>query len=574
MATETSLPVAPTRQFLPENFSIDSWEGIEPFFQELQNRPIHSTDELRQWLRDRSELEAVLSEEGAWRYIRMTIDTRDEKAGERFTFFVSSIEPQAAPYQDKLNRKLIASPYREALDPQQYFVYLRGVEKELQIFREENVPLHAEIQREAQRYAAITGAQTISYKGGELTMQQAAALLKSTDRQERETVYRLITERRAQDAPALEALFEALLVLRNKVALNAGYTNYRDYMFAALGRFDYTPDDCYHFHESIRSAALPLIARLQEERRKSLGLEVLRPWDGEVDISGAEAPSAFKDGADLTAKSIRALQRIHPYFGECIAIMQRMGYLDLESKEGKAPGGYNYPLYEIGVPFIFMNAVGTARDVVTMVHESGHAVHSFLTRNLELTAFKGLPSEAAELASMSMELISMDAWDEFYPDPDDLRRAKREQLEKIISILPWIATVDQFQHQVYLNPTQDKVARNATWKTVSDSFSTGLTDWSGFEQVQLTAWQRQLHIYEVPFYYIEYGMAQLGALAIWRNYRRNPEQALQQYIDALKLGYTRTIPEIYRAAGIRFDFSPAYVRELLEFVGAELDALR
>jgi len=262
--------------------------------------------------------------------------------------------------------------------------------------------------------------------------------------------------------------------------------------------------------------------------------------------------------------------KIDSYFGDCLRTMDEMGHLDLDSKEGKSPGGYNYPLYEIGVPFIFMNSVGAQRDLVTMVHEGGHAVHSFLSRDLELTGFKNVPSEVAELASMSMEMLTMELWNEFYSDNDNFNRAKREQLESILKILPWIAQIDEFQHWVYSNPTHTVSERHAKWSEISKEYGTGLTDWTGFEDMQATAWQRQLHLFEVPFYYIEYGIAQLGALGVWKNSQENFPKAIEDYKNALRLGYTATIPEIYKVAGISFDFTENYLKELASFVQAEL----
>lgn len=574
MPLHPELPQRPQRNFLTQDMAIDSWEKLLPYFQSLTERELNQVADLEKWLQDRSELEAVVEEEGAWRYIRMTINTKDEKAVELYTYFVSEIEPQIAPYHDKLNRKLMESPLVKLLDKEKYFIYLRSIEQELQLFREVNVPIIAEIQNESQKYGAITGAQSVDYDGKTITMPKAATFLKSTNREEREKVFRLMTERREQDTPALDELFDKLLGLRHTVALNAGFSNYRDYMFASLGRFDYNVSDCENFHSSIQSEILPITKGFMEERKRKMNLERLMPWDTEVDISGKPALHPFENGKQLVELTIKAFHRIKPYFGECISIMNQMGHLDLESKDGKAPGGYNYPLYEIGVPFIFMNAVGTQRDLVTMVHEGGHAIHSFLTRDLELTAFKGLPSEVAELASMSMELLSMDAWDEFYSDASELKRAKRDQLEKILSILPWIATVDKFQHWLYTHHTHTRDERAQAWLGCQEEFSTKTVDWTEFHFAQKSAWQKQLHIYEVPFYYIEYGMAQLGAIAIWRNYKKNPEQAVQQYINALSLGYTKSIPEIYAAAGIEFNFSRNYVRELADFVKAELEKLK
>ena len=246
----------------------------------------------------------------------------------------------------------------------------------------------------------------------------------------------------------------------------------------------------------------------------------------------------------------------------------------MASKEGKAPGGYNYPLYESGIPFIFMNAVGSPRDLVTMMHEGGHAVHSFLSRDLKLASFKSCPSEVAELASMSMELISMDHWDVFYKNPEDLKRAKIEHLEDIVATLPWIAIIDKFQHWIYENPKHSVEERNQAWLEIEKEFSNGVTDWTGCEDSLKYSWHKQLHLFEVPFYYIEYGMAQLGALAIWRNYKLDPSKAIEQYKEALKLGYTKGIKEIYKTAGIEFNFSAEYISELADFLNTELESIQ
>ncbi|MDX5320692.1 MAG: M3 family metallopeptidase, partial [Bacteroidota bacterium] len=279
------------------------------------------------------------------------------------------------------------------------------------------------------------------------------------------------------------------------------------------------------------------------------------------------------NGEDLAEKTIEAFGRLDPFFAEVIKTMKSKGQLDLDSRKGKAPGGYNYPLAVTGYPFIFMNAASAHRDLETMVHEGGHAIHSVLTKDLALQAFKDCPSEVAELASMSMELISMEVWDSFYTDQKDWKRAQTEQLEGVIQTLPWIATVDAFQHWLYTHANHSIEERKAAWLEISGRFGTGMVDWSGWELSQAYSWQRQLHIYEVPFYYIEYGFAQLGAIATWKYRKENPNKNLQPYKDALSLGYTRSIPEIYATAGARFDFSPGYVQELFAFVQHELSLI-
>jgi oligoendopeptidase F len=470
---------------------------------------------------------------------------------------------------DALNRKLFDNPFFNSLNNETYFVYLRGVKKDIELFREENIPLFAQIASESQKYGSIIGSMSVVIDGKELTLQQASNFLKNPDRAKREEAFVKINEKRLAHAKELDDLFDRLVSLRHQVAVNAGFENFRDYMFAAMGRFDYTPQDCFNFHDAIQSEVMPLVKQFAEQRKKELGHD-LRPWDMDVDTQNRPALEPFTSGKDLLDKTVRCFRKVDDYFAWCIETMDNMERLDLESRKGKAPGGYNYPMAETGVPFIFMNAASSTRDVETMVHEGGHAVHSFLSKDLKLAAFKNFPSEVAELASMSMELISYDGQDEFYPDKEDFNRAKEEHLEGIIKILPWIATIDKFQHWIYTHPTHTADERKAYWITLGKEFGTGMVDWKGYELAQSYTWQKQLHLYEVPFYYIEYGMAQLGALAVWRNFLNDKSKAVQQYKEALSLGYTKTISEIYKTAGIEFNFSSDYIKELMLFVKSEL----
>ena len=560
------------RTYIPADLEI-KWENLEPLLKELLERPINSVDELEHWLHDRSELEAALEEDFAWRYIRMTCDTTSEELLQKFQYFATEIEPKIAPFGNELNQKLSASPWVDKLEGEKYFIYLRGIKKALELFREENIPLQTEIQVEQQKYQSITGSMSVHIGDKEFTLEQAAVFLKDTDRSKRQDVWEKITGRRLQDKSQLDELFDKLRALRHKVALNAGFENFRDYMFQALGRFDYTPADCFAFHDAIEKGVVPVLNEQAEKRREALKLETLKPWDMDVDISGKPALKPFHSGAELIDKSIQCFSNISTYLGERLEIMKDNQLFDVESRKGKAPGGYNYPLSETGAPFIFMNSANTFRDLTTMVHEGGHAVHTFLTADLELNDFKHCPSEVAELASMSMELISMDNWNVYFDNEEDLKRAKRDQLFDVLKTLPWVAVVDRFQHWIYTNPEHTDEDRRKAWTDIYERFGAGFADWSEHPEAEANLWQKQLHIFEVPFYYIEYGMAQLGAIAVWKNYKQNPEKGLQQYLDALKLGYTKTIKEIYETAGIKFDFSAAYVKELAEFVKGEMDKL-
>ncbi len=558
------------RNFLPEDFTVTTWETLQPYFEDLKNRELNSPEALQQWLKDVSELEAVISEDASWRQIKMTCDTTDPRLEEAFTYFCLEIEPKMKPYFFELNKKLVACPYTKDLDEAIYYPYLRSVRNAIDLYREENVPIQAEINVLAQQYGVISGKMSIELDGKEYTLQQAARFLQSPDRELREKVFRKVAARRLQDKEELNTLFNKLLALRQKVAENAGFENYRDYKFRELGRFDYTPADCYAFHDAVREHILPLQKMLVEHRRKRLGLDVMRPWDGDAEPVGTDPLHPFETGAELADKAREAFGRLRPFFKGCLDTMVDMKRLDLESRKGKAPGGYNAPLAETGVPFIFMNAAGTIGDLITMMHEGGHAVHSFLSHPLPLSGLKEYPMEIAELASMSMELFSMEHWDVFFKDEKELHRAQLEELERVISVLPWIATIDKYQHWLYTHPGHTNEARETEWMNILNEFSTGITDWTGFEEYRANFWQKQLHLFEVPFYYIEYGIAQLGAIAMWRQYLQNKEQAMDNYTKALSLGYTKTLKELYEAAGIKFDFSPAYVAELGQFVKGQL----
>jgi oligoendopeptidase F len=563
------------RHFLPEDFKINSKEDVLPFFQLLIDREVNSAESMLIFLRDVSELEGTVGEDLAWRYIRMTCDTQNEEHEKSYLHFIQEIQPELAPLEDLLNQKIVNSTFTSELDNQEeYHIYLRGLKGAVELYCEENIPLQAEIQSLAQEYASIQGAMSIHFEDKEITMQQAANYLLKTDRTQRATVWDLMHKRRIEDTQKLEVLFDKMVKLRHQVALNAGFDNFRDYMFKSLGRYDYSVQDCLDFHSAIEKHVVPLLKELTEKRKQHLGLVTLKPWDLGVDIDGREPLKPFSDGKDLLEKSLDCLGEIDPFFKECLQTMKSEKLLDLESRIGKAPGGYNYPLAETNKPFIFMNASGNLRDVETLVHEAGHAVHSFLMAPLELNAFKNTPSEVAELASMSMELLSMDGWQYFLNDKTELNRAKLEQIEGIISTLPWIATVDAFQNWIYTHPNHSQSERSAKWLELGKRFGTGMIDYQGVEDALTYSWHKQLHIFEIPFYYIEYGFAQLGAIGMWRFYSQDAKQALKQYKDALKLGYTKSIPSVYLAAGIRFEFSDSYIKELFEFLGKQVASMQ
>ncbi len=562
------------RYFLPNDFVLSTWEDIAPYFNTLLSANFSSKEEFITWLKNRSEVDAFLEENLAWRYIRMTIDTRIKEFSDSYQFFVTEIQPKLAPLEDQLNKKMLESQFLNDLKKEEaYSIYIRSVETAVSLFREENISLEAEVNEKSQLFGSISGAQSIEYNGETITMQKASSLLKEPEASLRKEIFEKISSRRKEDIDKLDSLYTELIQLRNKIAVNAGFENFRDYKFQSLGRFDYTKEDCFNFHESIEKFIVPISKQIQQKKLEFLGKNKFKPWDTAVDPEGKAPLKPFKTGNDLLQGTLRIFKRMDEYFSKCLVSLEEMKHLDLESKPGKAPGGYNYPLYEIGAPFIFMNAVGTHRDLITMIHEGGHAIHSFISRDLELTAFKNLPSEVAELASMSMELLTMKHWDEFYEDKNDQNRAMKEHLEDVLGVLPWIAQIDAFQHWVYENPSHSVEERKNEWKTLSTRFGTGLTDWSGYEETRDTSWQRQMHLFEVPFYYIEYGIAQLGALGIWKNSQSDYNKAISDYKNALALGYSKSIVEIYNTAGITFDFSSKNVSSLAQFVSNELKKL-
>ncbi|MGZ8523061.1 MAG: M3 family oligoendopeptidase [Chitinophagaceae bacterium] len=562
------------RHFLPSDFVLKDWTSVESYFKELEEREISSLPDLEQWLRDINEVEAAVSEDACWRQIKMTCDTENKELEQAFNFFMMEIQPKIQPYADRLNRKLVESPFTKELDPKKFFTYLRNVRKSIDLFREANIPLQAEMNVEAQHFGMIAGKMTIEVNGQEYTLQQAAKFLEDPDRKVREEVYRKISERRLQDKTGLNDLFTSLLKKRHQVALNTGFENYRDFRFIELGRFDYKKEDCYQFHEAVKLHVMPLVNQIYQAKKEKLRLDSLRPWDIEAEPAGIQPLRPFKTGGELIEKTIQCFNQLRPFFGDCLQKMKAMGHLDLESRKGKAPGGYNCPLAETGAPFIFMNAAGQFDDVTTMVHEGGHAIHSFLSHDLELHSFKEYPTEIAEVASMTMELFSMDHWQVYFDNKEELNRAKEQQLERVITIFPWIATIDKFQHWIYENPAHTVEQRADKWLEILEEFSSPVIDFSGLDEYRLYSWQRQLHLFEVPFYYIEYGIAQLGAIGLWQQYKQNPEQAINNYIKALDLGGTRTLPELFKAAGLEFDFSPGHIRGLMKFVKQELDEIQ
>jgi oligoendopeptidase F len=547
------------------------WAQIEPHYQGFLDREIDSPEQLETWLIDLGLFDAYVGETGAMLYVAMTCDTEDESVKAAYLDFVETVEPDLAKMGDLLNRKFSDNPHADALDSSQYGVLLRDTRMDLALFREENIELGTQLTKLGTRYSEICGAMGVEFEGEERTMQQMGLFLQVNDRKRREAAWRTITERRFTDADEIDDLFEQMIALRHQVAENAGYENYRDYMFDAKHRFDYAPKDCFDFHDAAATICVPLMRHVDEERRETLGLDALRMWDLGHDVQGRDPLKPFEDVEEMVAGTSRMFHRLSPELGEFFDSMRDGTSLDLDSRKGKAPGGYQLQRDHSRKPFIFMNATGLQRDLETMVHEAGHAFHSIYADSQPLVDNRNAPLEFCEVASMSMELLTHDFLDEFY-DPVDADRAVREHLEGIVSILGWIATIDGFQHWIYTHPGHSREARHDKWIELGERFGSHV-DWTGFEAERRVGWQRQLHLFSYPFYYIEYGIAQLGALQMWLQYLEDEDAALANYAQAMALGGSQPLPALFEAGGMTFDFGPETVEGLIDAVRKRLATL-
>jgi oligoendopeptidase F len=565
-------PFAP-RQFVPADADLGDWGRVAPLFDRLEAAAAkcESIAPFEKWLLDWGELSAAIDEESSRRYIAMTCHTSDAGAKKAYLDFVEHIEPQLKPRQFKLAQLFLAHPLRSQLPKERYEVLDRDTKVHVELFRPENVPLETEETKRGQEYQELSGSLTVTFQGEERTLPQMAKFLEEPDRTLRQEAWQLVARRRLQEADKFESIFEQMLQLRERIAANAGFPSYLEYAFRSRGRFDYTPADCLQFHAAVETEIMPILRDLQEVRRQQLGLSSLRPWDLEVDPLNRPALRPFADVAQMVGRTQKIFDQLDPSLASGFRTMQDLHLLDLDNRKGKAPGGYQSTLNEARMPFIFMNAVGVQRDVETMLHEAGHAFHALATQREPIYSYRHAPIEFCEVASMSMELLGNEYLEEFYATPE-ANRARRTHLEGIVKFFPWMATVDAFQHWLYTHPGHTRAERSAAWLALMDRFG-GSVDWSGFEQVRANLWHRQLHIFLHPFYYVEYGIAQLGALQVWANSKEKKAKALQDYQRALALGGSRPLPELFSAAGCRFEFSAKTIRPLVERVRTELAKL-
>ncbi len=564
-----------------------TWDDIAPYYDDLATRPLdaHNMD---QWLADWTRLSDLISETYARLNTAVTADTTDATAEARFNAFLDGIHPQAQAADQKLKEKLLAS----GLEPRGFENPLRKMRAEIAIFRAENLPLLSQERKFASEYNKIIGAQTVAWGGEELTLQQLRRPLQDPDRTLRQQVWRLAAARQLADRPSINELWGRFMELRRQLAENAGAADYLAYRWQQMLRLDYTPQDCLEFQQAIEQVVVPAATRMYEKHRQRLGLDRLRPWDLDQDLYPLDLPPlpGYGSVADLAAKAEAVFRQIDPQLGDYFRQMRdghagasqpssnngASALLDLDNRKGKAPGAYCTAYPVTGRPFVFMNAVGLSSDVRTILHESGHAFHNYKRLRLPY-AQQCLPGlEFAEVASMAMELLAspyLDIQPDGFYAPGDARRFRIAHLEHILAFWPYMAVVDAFQHWVYTHPEgADPAQCDARWLELWQRFMPGV-DWSGLDEIAMTGWQRKQHIHRYPLYYVEYGVAQLGAVQVWRNALRDPSQALAQYHHALALGGTEPLPALYQAAGAKFAFDAQTLGEAVNLIEGTISRL-
>ena len=551
------------------------WNDYKPYFDYLLNQEVNKQN-IEEWMKYWSDLSELIGEVGTEVYVATTVDTTDEDAKKRFHSFLDNISENASSKNQVLKKKLLEAN----VVPENFEIPLRAIKSEVGLFCEENLPLLTKDSKLSKEYDAIIGAQTVEWDGEEVTITQLGPVLLETDRKRREKAWRLAAERRLKDREGINNIWKHILKLRIEIAKNAGYDNYRSWRWEYLKRFDYTPEDCMNFHEAIEKVVMPFANKLIRERKEQLGLDVLKPWDLSVDPFNREPLTPFENAAELESGCHHIFGAVDPDLGKHFNIMREKELLDLANRKGKAPGGYCTEYHHQRLPFIFMNAVGTHSDDQTMLHEGGHAFHVFESDQLPYSSQRDVGMEFAEVASMAMELLSAPYLTKdfggFY-EVKDANRARIEHLEKSIMFLPYMAVVDAFQHWAYTNPEEAMEPANCdkAWSNLWKRFQTFEDlDSSEFEDVIATGWHNKLHIYHVPFYYVEYGMAQLGAIQVWGNALKNQENAVKLYRKALSMGGNATLPELFEAAGAKFEFDENMLTYAVNLVDNKIKELQ
>jgi len=562
----------PDFRFVPEGFHPTDLEAFRALVQKLLDRELGSPAEVREWLYDWSELQSVVSAEYARGFTAMNRDTKSEEYKERNLAFQRNVMPLWHSLDNQLTKKFLASPHVDSLGSA-FNVLVRGEKRADEIFREENGPLKAEDRGIASRYSEVMGNSMVSLDGEELTVQQAAAKLADTDRDVREKAFLAIGETALANADTINEIYDELIDLRQQVAANADFENFRDFRFAEMQRFDYTPEDCEAFQAGVEEHVVPALREAAEYRLQRLGVETLRPFDRDVSIFNRPPTKLFETQEEYVALLQRIFHKIDPLFERDFDVLVRNDLLDLMSRPGKAPGGYNCGVEDMRLPFIFFNAVGRREDLRVMLHEGGHAFHTLAGRGLPLSAYRHAPTEFCEVASMSMELFGNERLGEVMSE-EDAHEVEYGQMETILNVFAAVARTDAFQAWVYTSGHPNVAERNAKWVEVTQRYSDGMTDWSGYEKMRESGWQRIPHLFGQPFYFTEYGIAQLGALQMWQKEKLDHDGTVASYREALALGGSRPLPELFRRAGIRFAMDSSIMAEVIPPVVARMKELR
>lgn len=571
-------PFKRASDFVPEGLDFTKWSALEPLYRELIDRELHCVRCLEALIMDRSELDAAASEAMTTLEIEMTCNTSDERAAGAYAEFMAKVRPELRRVAFALDRKIASAPQVRDLDPVRYGVLLRAIRGSVELFREDNVMIEARLSELDQEYTRISGAMVVEFAGQTLPLSSLAKFSEDQDRSVRQAAFLAGAERRAADADALNALFEQMIPRRQQMARNAGCAGFADYMFKAKHRFDYTPEHCHAFAKGVAEHVTPLLRERMQARRRSLGVETLRPWDALVDVHGRPPLRPFQTADQLMTGVSRMIHRMDPKLGGLFDALQddsghnRPRCLDLDARPGKAPGGYLAFRERMRLPFIFMNAAGIQRDVDILLHEAGHALHALLTRDEPLLAYRTeVPVEFAEVASTAMELLGHDTYDEFY-SPADARRVSTTHIETLLGRMATVAVGDQFQHRLYATQGIDRHGLSELWLELMHRYGPGF-DWSGHEHLERVEWHRILHFFGLPFYFIEYGFAQLAALQIWLSAKSDRAGAIKRYTAALSLGGSKPLPELFAAAGVPFDVGPAQIGRVMEAVRRELESM-
>ena len=565
--TRTPDVPVPPRRFLAADFDPADRAAFDAVVKSLLDRPVATPAELRRFIEDWGELGSAYWGEWARRLIAMNRDTRDKGLVQSYRDYQQGISPAWQRADDALSRKYLASKARGDLGAG-FVVFDRKQENAAALFREENVELSTKAEEVGAGYQQVMGGITVEYRGKTLTREQCGALLQETDRAAREEAWRARADRMAEERDKIDGLLDEVVGLRHAMAKNAGFDSYADFRFRQMERFDYTPEDCRSYHAAAEKVVVPALRELRERRRKTLGLDALRPWDLEVSLVGAPPRDLFQDQADLETLLGRIFRAVDPVFAADFDILVRNGLLDLMTRPGKAPGGYNCPVEDIRLPFIFWNAVGRRGDLRVMLHEGGHAFHTLAVRNNPVLQYRHAPTEFSEVASMAMELLGFERLEGILDD-DELREFTHQQFEGILGILAHVALVDAFQAWMYGNPKHTREERATKWRELSRRFQPGI-DMAGLESYARIGWQRIPHLFTHPLYFIEYGIAQIGALQVWRSEKRDHAGAVKAYRKALALGGSRPLPELFEAAGIRFAMDEAILKDLVPDVLARI----